>query len=132
MRALAIAALLATALSGCGIIYKVNVYQGNLLEARDVEQLKPGLNKRQVMALLGSPSVQDPFHKDRWDYVATVSRRGSDPEIKNLTLTFDGDQLADIGGDYFPEQDLELIRELYRQYGPNLPRDEKNKRRAQR
>lgn len=132
MRAFAIAALLATALSGCGIIYKVNVYQGNLLEARDVEQLKPGLNKRQVLALLGSPAVQDPFHQDRWDYVATVSRRGSDPEIKNLILTFDGEQLAGIEGDYFPEQDLELIRELFRQYGPNLPREEKNKRRARR
>lgn len=113
---------------GCGLIYKVNVYQGSLLEKRNVDQLKPGLNKRQVYALLGSPSVQDPFHQSRWDYVSTVSRRGSDPEIKNLVLTFEGDNLASIEGDYFPEQDEELMREMVR-YG-NLPRDKDKDRRG--
>lgn len=128
MRALLLASALALLSSGCGLLYKVNVHQGALLESTSVEQLKPGLNKRQVLALLGSPSINDPFHQDRWDYVASVSRRGSDPEVKNLVLTFDGDQLANIEGDYFPEQDLELWREMAR-YG-NLPREERNKRRA--
>lgn len=128
MRSILLAVLTAALASGCGVIYKVNIHQGNLLETKNVEQLKPGLNRRQVLALLGSPAVSDPFHQERWDYVATVSRRGSEPEVKNLVLTFDGDQLANIEGDYFPEQDLELWREM-RTYG-NLPREERNKRRA--
>ena len=98
-------ALLASSLSAlvaCGAIYKVDVYQGNLLESANVEQVKVGMSKRQVLTLLGSPSVADPFHQDRWDYLTSQSQRGSDAEVKNLVLTFDGDQLASIEGDYFP------------------------------
>lgn len=119
-----------SALVACGAIYKVDVYQGNLLESTNVEQLKVGMSKRQVLALLGSPSVSDPFHHERWDYLSTQSQRGSEPEIKNLVLTFDGDQLASIEGDYFPEQDEALVRRLREQRYLNLPREEKNKRRA--
>lgn len=125
-----LALALGLALSGCGVIYKVDVYQGNLLEASAVEQLEPGLSKRQVFALLGSPSVQDPFHRSRWDYVATVSKRGSRTEVKNLVLTFQGDTLATISGDYFPENDEALMKDM-RRYG-NLPRDDKKKRQQRR
>ena len=127
MRALVLAASLSF-LAGCGVIYKVDVYQGNLLRASDIEQLKTGLNKRQVIALLGTPSVADPFHQSRWDYLASVSQRGSQTEVKNLVLQFEGDQLVAIEGDYFPENDVELMRKM-RRYG-NLPREERNRRRA--
>ncbi len=125
-----LAALIGLALSGCGLLYKVDIYQGNLLESKAVEQLEPGLSKRQVFALLGSPSVQDPFHTSRWDYVASVRKRGGDTEVKALVLTFQGDSLATISGDYFPEADEELMKEM-RRYG-NLPRDDKKKKRQQR
>ncbi len=122
-----LALLLGLALSGCGIIYKVDVYQGNLLESKAVEQLEPGLSKRQVFALLGSPSVQDPFHNERWDYVASVRKRGGETEVKALVLTFQGDTLAKVEGDYFPEADEQLMKDM-RRYG-NLPRDDKKKKR---
>lgn len=128
MRALLIALLCGLGVSACGIVYKVDVHQGNLLQAKDVDQLKPGLNKRQVLALLGTPSIADPFHQSRWDYLATSSKRGSKAEIKNLVLTFDGDTLATVEGDYFDDRNIELIRDM-RRYG-NLPRDERNRRRA--
>ena len=128
MRQLLLALATAALLGGCGVIYKVDVYQGSLLEKRNVDQLKPGLTKRQVYALLGSPSVSDPFHQARWDYVATVAKRGGDPDIKNLVLTFEGDSLATIEGDYFPEQDEALAKEM-RRYG-NLPRDKEKDRRG--
>jgi outer membrane protein assembly factor BamE len=127
MRALFLAASLSL-LAGCGVVYKVDVYQGNLLRATDIEQLKTGLTKRQVLALLGSPSVADPFHQSRWDYVATISQRGADTEVKNLVLRFEDETLVTIEGDYFPENDVELVREM-RRYG-NLPREERNRRRA--
>lgn len=128
MRQLLTALVTAALLGGCGIIYKVDVYQGSLLEKRNVDQLKPGLTKRQVYALLGTPSVSDPFHQSRWDYVATVSKRGGDTDVKNLVLTFEGDQLASIEGDYFPEQDEQLAADM-RRYG-NLPRDKEKDRRG--
>ena len=115
---LVLAALL---VSGCGVIYRQPVFQGNLLESKNVEQLKVGMTRQQVFSLLGSPPVADPFHLSRWDYVATQRRRGSATEVKNLTLHFDGDSLVRWEGEYFPEADSELAVEM-RRFG-NLARD---------
>jgi outer membrane protein assembly factor BamE len=121
-----IAPLIALSLAGCGVIYKVDVYQGSLLREENVDQLRPGLTKRQVVALLGSPAIDDPFHQSRWDYISAVGKRGADPEIHNLVLTFDGDTLASIDGKALSVDDLELMKEM-RKY-PNLPREDKDKR----
>lgn len=119
--AMSLAALLC---AGCGVLYRQPIYQGNLLEPSAVEQLQAGMTKQQVQALLGSPSISDPFHADRWDYVATqrVGRSG-DTEVRNFTLWFEGEQLVRWDGTYFPEQDEALANAARRQFGPNLARD---------
>jgi outer membrane protein assembly factor BamE len=91
--------LLATAvLSGCGLIYKQNIQQGNAIEQEDLDELYIGMNQRQVLFVLGTPSVRDPFHQDRWDYVQTFSRRGGDPVMRTVTLRFDNGLLSEIIG----------------------------------
>ena len=119
-------ALLLAALfcSGCGLLYRQPIYQGNLLDTAAVEQLQAGMSKQQVQALLGTPSITDPFHEDRWDYVATqrTDRRG-EVEVRNFTLWFEGDRLVRWDGEHFPEQDEELANNARRQFGPNLARD---------
>jgi outer membrane protein assembly factor BamE len=118
--------LLAIALvSGCGAIYRQPVFQGTLLEQKNVEQLRTGMTQPQVVALLGTPAIADPFHHERWDYIASAKRRRNPTEVKNLTLWFENGALAKWEGEYFPEQDSELSKEL-RRFG-NLPR-EKDKR----
>lgn len=116
--------------AGCGILYRQPIYQGNLLEKANVDQLQTGMSKQQVMLLLGTPSVTDPFHHERWDYTATqrVGRVGK-TDTKNLTLWFEGDSLAKWEGDYFPEQDEDIANSAYKQFGRNLPK-EKDKRRG--
>ena len=123
MHKLFLAALLAFGLTGCGLVYKVDVYQGNLLDPDAVAQVELGLTKRQVHSLLGSPSVEDPFHASRWDYASTISRRGAPMTVRNLTLVFDGEVLASMEGDFLEHDDLALYRHIAR-YG-NLPRDKK-------
>lgn len=114
--------------SACGIIYKQPIYQGNLLEKSAVDQLQAGQTKRQVAAMLGTPSIEDPFHAQRWDYTSTQrTDRLGHTEIKNLTLYFDGDALTRWEGDYFPEQDEALAKSSIRQFGPNLAKDKKKK-----
>jgi outer membrane protein assembly factor BamE len=114
--------LLAVALvSGCGVIYRQPVFQGTLLETKNVEQLRVGMTPNQVIALLGTPAVNDPFHQERWDYVASARRKRGATEVKNLTLWFDNGALAKWEGEYFPEADQELAKEM-RRFG-NLPRD---------
>lgn len=122
--------LLATLLaSGCGLLYRQPVFQGNLLDKAAVDQLQAGMDRQQVMVLLGTPSIRDPFHHDRWDYVASqrIGRTGK-PEVKAMTLWFENGQLSRWEGEYFPEQDSELSRNAVRYFGPNLAKD-KNKRR---
>jgi outer membrane protein assembly factor BamE len=110
-------AVVASLLGGCGVIYKVDVNQGNLIEPRMVESLKPGMTKRQVSLVMGTPSIQTPFDVDRWDYAASISRRGATPEIKNLTLVFDDNLLVRIEGDYFGKQDAQLLDDAVRLRG---------------
>ncbi len=124
MRKLLLVLLVAATTAGCGIVYRQPIYQGNLLEKTNVDQLQVGMGKPQVIALLGSPSVTDPFHHDRWDYTASqrTDRLGR-TEVKNLTLWFENDALARWEGDYFPEQDEEIARNSVKQFGRNLARE---------
>ena len=126
MRKLLLIVPIALLASACGIVYKQPIYQGNLLEKTAVDQLQAGQTKRQVAAMLGTPSIEDPFHAQRWDYTSTqrTNRLGT-TEIKNLTLYFDGDALTRWEGDYFPEQDEALAKSSMRQFGPNLAKDKK-------
>jgi outer membrane protein assembly factor BamE len=125
MRKFLLVAALAFSTAGCGILYKQPIYQGNLLEKTAVDQLQAGQSKQQVQALLGTPSIADPFHANRWDYTAAErsNRRGT-TEIKNLTLYFDGNTLSKWEGEYFPENDLQLAKDV-RKFGPNLAKEKK-------
>lgn len=101
--------------SACGLIYKQDIQQGNVLEREDVEALQTGMTKRQVLLLLGSPSVHSPFHADRWDYVNTFARRGGKPDSKRrLSLDFENDRLVGLSGDYLDELELadEALQEI--------------------
>jgi outer membrane protein assembly factor BamE len=84
--------------TGCGLIYRQNIQQGNAIEQEDLDELYEGMNKRQVLFVLGTPSVMDPFHHDRWDYVQTFSRRGGDIVKRTVTIKFENDLLVEIIG----------------------------------
>ncbi|HEY5973094.1 MAG TPA: outer membrane protein assembly factor BamE [Pseudoxanthomonas sp.] len=124
MRKFLLVTAVALAVSGCGILYKQPIYQGNLIEKSNADQLALGQSKQQVMALLGTPSIADPFHAQRWDYTASerTNRRGK-TEVKNLTVYFEGDSLAKWDGEYFPEDDQALAQKM-RKFG-NLPKEKK-------
>ena len=124
MRKLLLVLLLALITSGCGVLYRQPIYQGNLLDKTAVDQLQEGMDKRQVLILLGTPSVQDPFHHNRWDYTASRrTGRSGTTVVKNMTVWFEGDALSTWEGDYFPEQDSELAKTMAR-FG-NLAKDKK-------
>lgn len=125
--AAALAALVAVATAGCGIVYKQPIYQGTLMDKEAVDQLQVGMSKQQVQVLLGSPSIADPFHHDRWDYTASErTDRLGHVEIRNFTVFFENDVVTRWEGEYFPEQDEELARRMAR-YG-NLNPDSNKKR----
>ena len=128
-------ALCALAAAACSPIYKLDIQQGNLLTKALVDSLKPGMTKRQVTLVMGSPSVVSPFDQNRWDYVSTQRHGNGRMETKDLTLHFEGDALSRIEGDYFAENPNELIKEAtkYKRQYPDdkRPDDDKKKKQSQ-
>lgn len=127
-----IALLALIPMAGCGVLYKLDVQQGNLFDKTQVDTLKPGMTKRQVLLIMGSPSVVSPFDSKRWDYVSSIRRGRGSMESKDLVLHFDGDALARIEGDYFPEDPDVLIRDArkYKRQYPDEKREEDKKKRS--
>lgn len=99
-RALALAALALT-LGAC--VYRIDIQQGNLLEEGDIDILTVGMERGQVEYLLGTPMINDPFHRDRWDYPYYYVRGRTGVVARRwIVVYFEGDRVARI------EKDLEL------------------------
>jgi len=85
------------------IVYRQDVQQGNVITQELVNRLRPGLSKRQVRFIMGTPMLVDAFHQERWDYVYTMTHGWGETHKKKLHLYFDRDRLARIEGDLKPE-----------------------------
>jgi outer membrane protein assembly factor BamE len=116
-------ALLATSVAACHFVYVPDVQQGNLLDKKTVDQLQPGMSKRQVLVLMGSPSVNSPFDQNRWDYVSTVSHRGGPMTVRTFSLTFNNDTLVKTEGDFFAQDAAQAIKDT-KKYHASYPVDE--------
>ncbi len=80
--------------------YRVEVVQGNVITSEQAGAIKPGMNRAQVRDVLGSPLLADVFHVDRWDYVFTIRRQGTEPQSRRIVVLFAGDvfKSIDTGG----------------------------------
>lgn len=76
--------------------YKMDIRQGNFVTPEMREKVKIGMTKAQVRYALGSPTINDAFHGNRWDYVYRLEHEGKVVEQKNLALYFEGDNLVRI------------------------------------
>lgn len=90
--------LVATFAIGCVRVYVPDVQQGNVITQEMVDQLKVGMNRRQVQFILGTPLITDPFHQDRWDYYYSLKRGKKYRAKRTLSLFFKGDELTEIRG----------------------------------
>lgn len=96
-RAVALSLVMAFAI-GCMRVYVPDVQQGNVITQEMVDQLKMGMNRRQVQFILGTPLITDPFHQDRWDYYYSLKRGKKYRAKRTLSLFFKGDELTEIRG----------------------------------
>lgn len=81
------------------LVYRPTILQGNIVTQEQVNKLQPGMSRRQVRFILGSPTLQDVFHANRWDYHYTKGEGSKPEEIKLLVVHFNEDRLANIRGD---------------------------------
>jgi len=79
--------------------YRQDISQGNEITPEMLLEIKPGMNKSQVRFVLGTPLIQDSFHKSRWDYIYVVRKEGKFIESRHLILSFKKDILVNLTGD---------------------------------
>lgn len=82
--------------------YKMDIQQGNVVTSKMMLQLRPGMTKSQVRFIMGTPLIQDSFHKDRWDYFYQMRKDGKIIEQRRVILEFDQDALLRVRGDVVP------------------------------
>ncbi|PJG83934.1 outer membrane protein assembly factor BamE [Caviibacterium pharyngocola] len=93
LKSVAVAVVFALSLTACStvnkIVYRIDVPQGNYLEASKVSQVKVGMNAQQVQYLLGTPVLVDPFSNNTWYYVFLNQKAYETPEQHTFVVNFD-------------------------------------------
>ena len=83
-------------------VYRIDIQQGSIIQQEMLSRLKPGMDKNQVRFVMGTPSLVDPFHADRWEYLYIYSDGGRTRKQRHITLHFKDDKLAYVDGDVVP------------------------------
>ncbi len=78
--------------------HRVAVQQGNTLTEESVRNLRTDMDIRQVLFLLGTPMVMDPFHPNRWDYPLYVEavEIGDKSRLDVVSLYFKDGRLKEV------------------------------------
>ena len=74
--------------------YRIDIVQGNAITSEQVALVKPGMTRAQVRDILGSPMLTDLFHANRWDYIFSIRRHGTEPQRRSVVAHFEGDRLV--------------------------------------
>ena len=91
-----------TELPGFLSVHKIDIQQGNIVDQKMVDQLKPGMTKAQVRFVLGTPLIADTFDQDRWDYHYRYIRAGDPLYVEDFSVIFKDGVLDSFNGDKVP------------------------------
>ena len=81
-------------LNGCVRSYRVEIQQGNVISAEQIEKITPGTSRNEVRFILGTPLIEDPFHAERWDYFYSLDPAKGELVTKyRLSVWFENDQV---------------------------------------
>jgi len=84
-------------------VYKLSVQQGNVITQEMVDRLEPGMSRSQVEYVMGRAVLNDPFNGNEWVYLYSIEIPDYFTQVVKMVLTFDGDTLVTISGDYIPK-----------------------------
>jgi outer membrane protein assembly factor BamE len=94
--------LAALALAGCGLVYTIDIQQGNYVTQDVAAKLKTGMTKAEVRQLLGTPLLIDAFHANRWDYFFSSVKGGKAENRTRLSVFFENDKVVSFTGEARP------------------------------
>lgn len=102
-------------------IHKIDVQQGNVITQEMVAQLQPGMDKKKVQFIMGTPVIQDTFNAQRWDYIYTFKPGGESTERRLITLVFVEEQLDHIEGNVKAAEG-QLVADIHQDTTVKVPR----------
>lgn len=113
LRRYLLAFLVLAGLTGCSYfqfpgVYKISVQQGNIVTEEMLGQLKPGMTKRQVRFVMGTPLITDTFNPNRWDYYYSMLDPKGKTTQKQITIFFANDRMTHYTGDVTPNTEKNL------------------------
>ncbi len=109
LKAIILVCISALFLSACIRPYQPDIQQGNILNNSDLSEIRYGMTKQEVLFILGTPMVIDPFNEARWDYYySKIDQQKRETTTRLVTVMFDGDSLIRLDGDV----DLSKVQSL--------------------
>jgi len=122
--------LLSLNTSACSLLYVPDIQQGNVITDEMLSKLKTGMDARQVKFVLGSPLIQDPFHKNRWDYFYSYKNNADGSFKKSLvSVVFKDGKMVDFSvdpkrpeqktGNNSPDNKVTIEPEIHDKIGPS-------------
>jgi outer membrane protein assembly factor BamE len=88
--------------NGMPLMYRQDIQQGNIVTQEMINKLRPGMARRQVQYIMGTPILVDVFHQDRWDYYYSMKKGGEAAVRERISLYFKDNKLTKIEGDFRP------------------------------
>lgn len=102
-------------LTSCGSwlpdAHRIDITQGNAIKREVLDKIHTGMKKSEITPILGNPSISDPFHAQRWDYIYRyIPGRGESVQSR-VTLFFEGEVLVKIDDSQYREPEPEVKKE---------------------
>jgi outer membrane protein assembly factor BamE len=91
-----ISTVILVCLSLASCIYRPTIQQGNIIKDCETSQLRTGLTEDQVVYLMGTPVLQNPFEPNRWYYVHTIKNGAKARRQRYIIVTFSQGVVVDI------------------------------------
>ena len=93
--------VLLLSIAGCSFpgVYKINIQQGNIITQDMLDQLKPGMNRRQVHFVLGNPLLDNVFDTSYENYAYTYQKAGEKTEKQLITVYFEENTYTHFTGE---------------------------------
>jgi len=101
--------------------YRIDIVQGNVVTKEQLALLKPGMSRNQVRDVLGSPLVTDSFHAERWDYIFTIRRPGTESQRRSVVVRFEGEGMKSVEAPELPSEH-DFVASISRPSNAKAPR----------
>jgi len=95
--------------NGMPLMYRQNIQQGNIVTQEMINKLHPGMARRQVKYIMGTPILVDVFHQDRWDYFYSMKKGHEATVQERISLYFKDNKLTKIEGDFRPTPTADVL-----------------------